>query len=111
MQAGIAATIRNLPSNPRPVVELYREHMAGYVLADELGYSHIWLAEHHLADGGHNPSAVPILSAVAARTRRIRVGTCIPLLAFHNPTLVAEGAARILRLTSVPAPAAVRPCP
>jgi alkanesulfonate monooxygenase SsuD/methylene tetrahydromethanopterin reductase-like flavin-dependent oxidoreductase (luciferase family) len=93
MQAGVAATIRNLPSNPRPLVELYREHMAGYVLADELGYSHIWLAEHHFADDGHNPSALPILSAVAARTRRIRVGTYILLLAFHNPILVAEDTA------------------
>jgi len=93
MEAGIAATIRNLPSRPQPLVELYRDHLDGYVLADQLGYSHIWLAEHHFADDAHNPSALPILAAVAARTQRIRIGTYIILMAFHHPILVAEDAA------------------
>jgi alkanesulfonate monooxygenase SsuD/methylene tetrahydromethanopterin reductase-like flavin-dependent oxidoreductase (luciferase family) len=93
MDAAIAATIRNLPSRPQPLVELYREHMAGWVLADTLGFSHVWLAEHHFADDAHNPSALPILAALAARTTRIRIGTYIILMAFHNPILVAEDAA------------------
>jgi alkanesulfonate monooxygenase SsuD/methylene tetrahydromethanopterin reductase-like flavin-dependent oxidoreductase (luciferase family) len=95
MKAGIAATIRNLPSRPQPLVQVYREHMEGYVLADELGFAHIWLAEHHFADDAHNCSALPILAAVAARTQRIRVGTYIILMAFHNPILVAEDAATV----------------
>lgn len=93
MQAAIAATIRNLPSKPRPLSDIYREHLDGYVLADELGFSHLWLAEHHFADDDHNPSALPILAAVAARTQRIRIGTYIILMAFHHPILVAEDAA------------------
>jgi alkanesulfonate monooxygenase SsuD/methylene tetrahydromethanopterin reductase-like flavin-dependent oxidoreductase (luciferase family) len=93
MQASIAATIRNLPSRPRPLVDIYREQIDGYVLADGLGFAHVWLAEHHFADDDHNPSAMPILSAVAARTERIRIGTYIILLAFHHPILVAEDAA------------------
>jgi alkanesulfonate monooxygenase SsuD/methylene tetrahydromethanopterin reductase-like flavin-dependent oxidoreductase (luciferase family) len=95
MEAGIAATIRQLPSRPRPLVEVYREHMEGYVLADRLGYSHVWLAEHHFADDAHNCSALPILAAVAAQTQRVRIGTYIILMAFHNPILVAEDAATV----------------
>jgi alkanesulfonate monooxygenase SsuD/methylene tetrahydromethanopterin reductase-like flavin-dependent oxidoreductase (luciferase family) len=95
MKAGIAATIRILPSRPQPLVQAYQEHLEGYVLADELGFSHIWLAEHHFADDAHNCSAMPILAAVAARTQRIRVGTYIILLAFHHPILVAEDAATL----------------
>jgi len=95
MRAGIAATIRLLPSRPQPLVQAYQEQLEGYVLADELGFAHIWLAEHHFADDAHNCSALPILAAVAARTQRIRVGTYIILMAFHNPILVAEDAATV----------------
>ena len=95
MKAGIAATIRQLPSRPRPLADIYREQLEGYVLADELGFDHIWLAEHHFADDAHNTSALPILAAVAARTRRIRIGTYIILMAFHHPILVAEDAATV----------------
>jgi len=95
MRAAIAATIRQLPGRPQPLVDVYREHLEAYVLADELGFSHVWLAEHHFADDAHNCSAMPILAAVAARTRRIRVGTYIILLAFHHPILVAEDAATL----------------
>jgi alkanesulfonate monooxygenase SsuD/methylene tetrahydromethanopterin reductase-like flavin-dependent oxidoreductase (luciferase family) len=95
MKAAIAATIRQLPSRPRPLVDVYREQMEGYVLADKLGYSHLWLAEHHFADDAHNCSAMPILAAVAAQTKQIRVGTYIILMAFHNPILVAEDAATL----------------
>jgi alkanesulfonate monooxygenase SsuD/methylene tetrahydromethanopterin reductase-like flavin-dependent oxidoreductase (luciferase family) len=95
MRAGIAATIRQLPSRPQPLVQIYQEQLEGYVLADELGFSRIWLAEHHFADDEHNCSAMPILAAVAARTQRIRVGTYVILMAFHNPILVAEDAATL----------------
>ena len=95
MQAAIAATIRQLPGRPQPLAQVYREHLETYVLADELGFAHLWLAEHHFADDQHNCSAMPILAAVAARTQRIRVGTYIILLAFHNPILVAEDAATL----------------
>ena len=98
MKAAIAATIRQLPSRPRPLVDVYREQMEGYVLADKLGYSHLWLAEHHFADDAHNCSAMPILAAVAAQTKQIRVGTYIILMAFHNPILVAEDAGELLPL-------------
>ncbi|MFO1465932.1 MAG: LLM class flavin-dependent oxidoreductase [Steroidobacteraceae bacterium] len=95
MKAAIAATIRQLPSRPRPLTEIYREQLEGYVLADKLGFSHLWLAEHHFADDAHNTSALPILAAVAAQTTRIRIGTYVVLLSFHNPILFAEDAATV----------------
>ena len=41
----------------------------------------------------YNPSALPLLAALARQTTRARLGTYILLLAFHNPLLVAEDAA------------------
>jgi len=67
MKTGIAATIRQLPSRPQPLVDVYREQIEGFVLADTLGFDHVWLAEHHFADDAHNTSAMPVLAAVAPK--------------------------------------------
>jgi len=93
MDVGLGPTIRYHRDRPRPLPEVYDEFLDEFILGDELGYSHLWLPEHHFAYDAHNPSALPILAALARQTRRIRLGTYILLLAFHNPILVAEDAA------------------
>jgi alkanesulfonate monooxygenase SsuD/methylene tetrahydromethanopterin reductase-like flavin-dependent oxidoreductase (luciferase family) len=54
--------------------------------ADELGFNSIKTVEHSFYDyGGHSPNPCVFLSAVAARTRRIRVITGAVIPAFHHP--------------------------
>ncbi|HEY1321870.1 MAG TPA: LLM class flavin-dependent oxidoreductase [Streptosporangiaceae bacterium] len=93
MEVGLGPTIRYHKDRPRPLTEVYDEFLDEFILGDELGYSHIWLPEHHFTYDAHNPSALPILAALARQTSRIRLGTYILLLAFHNPILAAEDAA------------------
>ena len=65
------------------------------VLAERLGFDHFWTSEHHFTVDSWSPSLLTILSAAAARTARIRLGTFIIILPFHQPWRVAEDATAV----------------
>ncbi|MEU4421282.1 LLM class flavin-dependent oxidoreductase [Actinoplanes sp. NPDC024001] len=58
--------------------------------ADELGYSRFWVAEHHNMPAVASTSPPVLIGAVAANTRRIRVGSGGVMLPNHMPFVVAE---------------------
>jgi luciferase family oxidoreductase group 1 len=57
--------------------------------AEECGYSRFWFTEHH---GSNLQIASPevVIAAVAANTKRIRVGSAGILLGYYSPLKVAE---------------------
>ena len=62
---------------------------------DRLGYEEAWIGEHHSA--GYEIIASPelFMAAAAERTRRIRLGTGVISLPYHNPLMAAN---RIVQL-------------
>lgn len=61
------------------------------VRAEELGFDGIWVSEHHFTPyGGIQPRPQLMLAHLAARTRRIRLGTAVSLVPFDNPIRLAE---------------------
>ena len=62
---------------------------------DRLGYDEAWIGEHHSA--GYEIIASPelFIAAAAERTKRIRLGTGVVSLPYHNPLMVAN---RIIQL-------------
>ncbi len=62
--------------------------------AEAAGFDSVWLSEHH-----NNPLLYPAplvgLAAIAARTRRARLGTSVLLLPLYHPLMVAEEGAMV----------------
>jgi natural product biosynthesis luciferase-like monooxygenase protein len=70
--------------------EIIKEQMELMYEAETLGFDSVWPAEHHFSEYGYCASPQVSLAAVAARTKRIRLGTGVVVLPFHNPVRVAE---------------------
>jgi natural product biosynthesis luciferase-like monooxygenase protein len=58
---------------------------------EALGFDSVWLAEHHFHSFGGILSGPPVIgAAIAQRTTKIRIGTAVTLLPYHNPLRIAE---------------------
>ncbi|MCW8380611.1 LLM class flavin-dependent oxidoreductase [Streptomyces justiciae] len=57
---------------------------------EALGYHRFWVSEHHGVPGVAGSAPTVLAAAVAAATRRIRVGTGGVMLPNHRPLVVAE---------------------
>jgi alkanesulfonate monooxygenase SsuD/methylene tetrahydromethanopterin reductase-like flavin-dependent oxidoreductase (luciferase family) len=74
-----------------PQGEYLRNLLDRLAWAEELGFDAIWLNEHHFSPwGGMLPSPPVALAALAQRTRRVRLGTSVSVLALHHPLHQAE---------------------
>jgi luciferase family oxidoreductase group 1 len=59
-------------------------------LADRLGYARYWLAEHHNSSSHAGTAPEVLIAAIAATTRRIRVGSAGIMLPHYASLKVAE---------------------
>ena len=66
------------------------------ILADEMGFDSVWFVEHHfLTTFSMSPCPEIVLSAIAAQTKRIRLGFGVVILPYHHPIRVAERVAML----------------
>ena len=74
----------------------FEESFAHADLAEEYGLDAVWLAESHFnPDRSVLSSPLILASAIAAKTRRIRVGTAVLVLPLGNPLRIAEEVATL----------------
>ena len=92
---GLWYDFRNPPQWARSNAEVYAATLDQIVHAEALGFDDVWLSEHHFCEDSYSPSMLAIGCAIAARTRRIRIGTSVLLLPLHDPVRVAEDAATL----------------
>lgn len=103
MKVGVTSWFANVPeyearvvtgdyTRPYPVSDhrrLHDElHLAG--LVEPLGFDSFWTIEHHFSPYGMTTDPTVLLAYMAARTKRIDLGTMVLVLPWHEPLQVAE---------------------
>jgi probable F420-dependent oxidoreductase len=89
MQFGIYSSIANPPRGEH-LDRCIDEVIAEAQQAEASGFDACFFGEHHQDQDGFLPSPLIVATAVAARTRRLNVGTSVMLLPLHHPVHVAE---------------------
>jgi alkanesulfonate monooxygenase SsuD/methylene tetrahydromethanopterin reductase-like flavin-dependent oxidoreductase (luciferase family) len=92
MRLGLFGGAQSEPDDP---ARGYHDYLDFLLEAETLGYHGCFLTEHHFTGWGQVSAPLHMLSWLAARTTRLRLGTAVMVLAWHNPMLLAEQAATI----------------
>jgi alkanesulfonate monooxygenase SsuD/methylene tetrahydromethanopterin reductase-like flavin-dependent oxidoreductase (luciferase family) len=92
MKVGLYFDLRNPPLWRQDSSRLYGFTLEMCEEAERLGAHSIWLTEHHLFEDGYMSQPLTFAAAVAARTRRVRIGTGIVMAPLHPAISIAEQA-------------------
>ena len=95
MQLGIYLDMRNPPTWHTGWAGLYAQTIDLVTEAESRGADSVWLTEHHGFDDGYLSQPLTFAAALAARTRRIRIGTAVVLAPLRHPVHIAEEAALV----------------
>ena len=78
--------------------DLYDERLREIVLAEQLGFKYYFVLEHQGNDGACT-SPLIYLAGLAAHTSKIKLGTMVITLPFHNPVRLAQDVAMLDHLS------------
>lgn len=95
LSIGLVVPIENYPSNPVPTME---RHIERIQLAEELGFSAVWLRDvpfnvPSFGDAGQTFDPFVYLGMLAATTSKITLGVASLILPLRHPAHVAKAAA------------------
>ena len=89
MHVGMAVIFQN-PEDARSDRDVVRDDLALAKLAEPLGFESVWGVEHHFTDYTMCPDVLQFLTWVAGATERIKLGSMVVVLPWHDPMRVAE---------------------
>jgi alkanesulfonate monooxygenase SsuD/methylene tetrahydromethanopterin reductase-like flavin-dependent oxidoreductase (luciferase family) len=92
---GLAYDFRNPREWRQPWTEVYAAILDQIVEAEAMGFDCAWLTEHHFVEDGYTPAPVPLMTAIAMRTKKMKVSTDILLMPFYNAVRLAEELATV----------------
>jgi alkanesulfonate monooxygenase SsuD/methylene tetrahydromethanopterin reductase-like flavin-dependent oxidoreductase (luciferase family) len=90
---GYLYDFRNPAPWRRPWADLYAETLDFVAWSETVGFEGAWVPEHHRAEDGYMPSPAVALAAIAARTKRLKLGSSVALAPLHHPVRFAEDCA------------------
>jgi alkanesulfonate monooxygenase SsuD/methylene tetrahydromethanopterin reductase-like flavin-dependent oxidoreductase (luciferase family) len=90
---GYLYDFRNPPHLGRRWEDMYAETLDVIAWSETAGFNGAWIPEHHLASDGYMPSPLVALSAIAAQTKSMKLGSGIALAPLYHPVRFAEDCA------------------
>ena len=90
MHVGLASGFAHQRGDTYDDARLLREEVDNLVYAEELGFDSVWITEHHFSDYSISNDPLQLLTWIAARTSRIKLGTQCIIVPWHNPVRLAE---------------------
>ncbi len=90
MHVGLATGMAHQRGNDYPDVQFVQEEIENLVLAEALGFDSVWITEHHFSDYSMSNDPLQLLTYIAGRTKRIKLGTQVIIVPWHDPVRLAE---------------------
>lgn len=90
MHVGKGIFIQNLGNSTRSDEETLKLEMDLAIAAEGQRFGSVWTSEHHFTGYHMVPGVTQILTYLAARTTRVRLGSMVIVLPWQEPTRVAE---------------------
>jgi alkanesulfonate monooxygenase SsuD/methylene tetrahydromethanopterin reductase-like flavin-dependent oxidoreductase (luciferase family) len=89
MHIGLGLQMANLDRKVSDA-DVYRFELGLAARAEESGFDSVFVSEHHFSDYQLTSQQSMVLSWLAAQTTRIKLGTFVTVLPWHDPLRVAE---------------------
>ena len=89
MHIGYAPIFSNI-GNELSDRTIYREELRLAEMAEPMGFDSLWESEHHFTDYEMTPNVLNFLTYMAGKTKKIRLGSLVVILPWHNTFRVAE---------------------
>lgn len=95
MRFGIFGSARAADDRSSSGEQTFEEYLDYAAEAETLGFRASFLVEHHFSGWNQVSATLMVQTALAMRTRTLRLGTAVIVLPWHNPVLLAEQAATL----------------
>lgn len=89
MHVGMSAIFQN-PAKHTDDRDVYQNDVRLADMAEPLGFESIWTIEHHFTDYTMVPDPLQFLTYMAGRTKKVKLGSMVVVLPWHDPMRVAE---------------------
>lgn len=99
MHVGLGLSFQNLIEGQTDT-QVYRQELELAARAEPVGFDSVWTPEHHFTDYMLTPNVPQFLSWVAGQTKRVKLGTMVTVLPWHDPLRVAENFALLDHLSA-----------
>jgi len=98
MHVGFSSMFAN-PDGALTDQSTYDRDLHLFDLAEPLGFDSVWTVEHHFSGYSMSPSPLVFLAYMAGRTERVKIGSQVVVLNWHDPLRVAEEVALLDNLS------------